>query len=146
MLTILLYCRNIVYDSSLGGCLKALHSGCSDVVVKLTAADLVNVFSQSMRRTKSVELKVNDPSIVIELADRSEGDLLSDLKNKFLFSGRIMQCICSNCKKLFSSYMETTVAYLCSCSSRALLPTDRLFSSSYFSTWSRSCWRENDNL
>ncbi|EXB24045.1 Serine/threonine-protein kinase ATR [Morus notabilis] len=64
--------RNIVYDSSLGGCLKALHSGCSDVVVKLTAADLVNVFPQSMRRTKSVELKVNDPSIVIELADRSE--------------------------------------------------------------------------
>lgn len=51
--------RNTVYDSSLGGCLDALHSGCADDVVKLTAADLVNVFPQSMRRTKSQELKVN---------------------------------------------------------------------------------------
>ncbi|KAG7975717.1 hypothetical protein I3843_06G113400 [Carya illinoinensis] len=50
--------RNMAYDSSLGGCLNALHSSCSDDVVKLTAADLVNVFPQSMWRTKSQELKV----------------------------------------------------------------------------------------
>lgn len=54
-----LHCRNKAYDSSLGGCLRALHSSCADDVVKLTAADLVNVFLQSMRRTKSQELKVN---------------------------------------------------------------------------------------
>lgn len=59
MLIVLLYCRNVVYDSSLGGCLNAIYSCCSDAVVKLTAADLVNVFPQSMRRTKSQELKVN---------------------------------------------------------------------------------------
>lgn len=49
----------MVYDSSLGDCLNALHASCPDDVVKLTAADLVNVFPQSMRRTKSEELKVN---------------------------------------------------------------------------------------
>ncbi|KAL5561258.1 hypothetical protein UlMin_031005 [Ulmus minor] len=50
--------RNVVYDSSLGGCLNALHSSCSDDVLKLTATDIINVFPQSMRRTKSQELKV----------------------------------------------------------------------------------------
>nr|XP_048336390.1 serine/threonine-protein kinase ATR-like isoform X3 [Ziziphus jujuba var. spinosa] len=60
--------RNTVYDSSLGGCLNALHSGCPDDVVKLTAADLVNVFPQSMRRTKSQELKVALCSAYIRIA------------------------------------------------------------------------------
>ncbi|XP_062175775.1 serine/threonine-protein kinase ATR isoform X2 [Alnus glutinosa] len=50
--------RNVAYDSSLGGCLHALHSRCADDIVKLTAADLVNVFLQSMWRTKSQDLKV----------------------------------------------------------------------------------------
>ncbi|XP_059445807.1 serine/threonine-protein kinase ATR isoform X2 [Corylus avellana] len=48
----------MAYDSSLGGCLHALHSRCADDVVKLTAADLVSVFLQSLWRTKSQELKV----------------------------------------------------------------------------------------
>lgn len=52
-------CRNTVYDSSMGGCLQALHSSCPDDVVKLTAANLVKVFPESMQRTKSSELKVN---------------------------------------------------------------------------------------
>ena len=43
----------------MGGCLQALHSNCPDEVVKLTAADLVSVFPESMRRTRSPELKVN---------------------------------------------------------------------------------------
>lgn len=48
----------MAYDSSMGACLGTLHSRCSDVVVKLTAADLVNIFPLSMGRTKSQELKV----------------------------------------------------------------------------------------
>ncbi|KAM6558479.1 hypothetical protein CsatA_027718 [Cannabis sativa] len=60
--------RNMVYDSSLGGCLNALHSSCSDVIVKLTAADLVNVFPQSIRRTKSQELKVAMCTAYIRIA------------------------------------------------------------------------------
>ena len=36
-----------------------LHSTCSDDVVKLTAADLINVFPRSILNTKSAELKVN---------------------------------------------------------------------------------------
>ncbi|XP_065865824.1 serine/threonine-protein kinase ATR isoform X2 [Euphorbia lathyris] len=50
--------RNLVYDSSIAGCLSVLYSSCPDDVVKLTAADLMNVFSRSMWRTKSEELKV----------------------------------------------------------------------------------------
>ncbi|XP_034681323.1 serine/threonine-protein kinase ATR isoform X6 [Vitis riparia] len=50
--------RNAAYDSSMGGCLHVLHSTCSDDVVKLTAADLINVFPQSILNTKSAELKV----------------------------------------------------------------------------------------
>ncbi|OMO80025.1 hypothetical protein CCACVL1_13210 [Corchorus capsularis] len=50
--------RNSAYDSSIGVCLRALHSSCPDHVVKLTAENLVNVFSHSMWRTKSMELKV----------------------------------------------------------------------------------------
>ncbi|XP_021286556.1 serine/threonine-protein kinase ATR isoform X2 [Herrania umbratica] len=50
--------RNFAYDSSIGGCLRALHTSCPDDVVKLTAENLVNVFCHSMRRTKSMELKV----------------------------------------------------------------------------------------
>ncbi|XP_039063467.1 serine/threonine-protein kinase ATR-like [Hibiscus syriacus] len=51
--------RNTSYDTCLGGCLRAVHSSCPDDVVKLTAENLVNVFHRSMRRTKSMELKVN---------------------------------------------------------------------------------------
>lgn len=58
-LTLSLHFRNTVYDSSMGGCLNALHSSCADDVVKLTAAELVGVFHQSICRTKSQELKVN---------------------------------------------------------------------------------------
>ena len=36
-----------------------LYSNCCDDVVKLTAADMVGIFSQSLWRTKSMELKVN---------------------------------------------------------------------------------------
>ncbi|XP_007041728.2 PREDICTED: serine/threonine-protein kinase ATR isoform X1 [Theobroma cacao] len=50
--------RNFVYDSSIGDCLRALHTSCPDDVVKLTAENLVNVFCHSMWRTKSMELKV----------------------------------------------------------------------------------------
>ncbi|XP_062019493.1 serine/threonine-protein kinase ATR isoform X1 [Rosa rugosa] len=50
--------RNTVYDSSMGGCLEALHSNCPEGIVKLTAAHFVNVFPHSMRRTRSQELKV----------------------------------------------------------------------------------------
>ncbi|KAJ7967115.1 serine/threonine-protein kinase ATR [Quillaja saponaria] len=49
--------RNMAYDSSLGVCLKALYSSCPEYVVKITAANLVSVFPQSMWRTKSEELK-----------------------------------------------------------------------------------------
>ncbi|KAA8546139.1 hypothetical protein F0562_020967 [Nyssa sinensis] len=60
--------RNTVYDSSMGGCLHALHSNCADDVVKLTAADLVNVFPESMRRTRSPELKAALCSAYIRIA------------------------------------------------------------------------------
>uniref|UniRef100_A0A0R0I0C7 Serine/threonine-protein kinase ATR n=1 Tax=Glycine max TaxID=3847 RepID=A0A0R0I0C7_SOYBN len=50
--------RNMAYDSSLGICLNTLYSSCPEDVVKLTAADLVSVFLQSMWRTKSQQLKV----------------------------------------------------------------------------------------
>lgn len=43
----------------MGGCLNALYTSCADDVVKLTAAELVGVFPQSIWRTKSQELKVN---------------------------------------------------------------------------------------
>ncbi|KAL5856184.1 hypothetical protein ACOSQ3_006018 [Xanthoceras sorbifolium] len=60
--------RNAVYDSSMGACLGILHSSCSDVVVKLTAAALVNIFPQSMCRTKSQELKVALCRVYIRIA------------------------------------------------------------------------------
>ncbi|CAL5376955.1 unnamed protein product [Camellia sinensis] len=49
--------RNTVYDSSMGSCLHVLHSSCSDDDVRLTAANLVTIFPESMRRTRSPELK-----------------------------------------------------------------------------------------
>jgi hypothetical protein len=52
----------MVYDSSLGSCLNILHSSCSDAIVEITAAGLINVFPQSMQRTKSQELKVSFPT------------------------------------------------------------------------------------
>lgn len=42
----------------MGGCLHALHSTCADDVVKLTATDLVDAFLESMKKTRSPELKV----------------------------------------------------------------------------------------
>ncbi|CAJ1977648.1 unnamed protein product [Sphenostylis stenocarpa] len=50
--------RNTAYDSLMGICLNTLYSSCPEDIVKLTAADLVNVFLQSMGRTKSQQLKV----------------------------------------------------------------------------------------
>lgn len=52
-------CRNVVYDSSLGGCLQSLYSWCSDDVVRSTAAATVRIFPESMLKTGSLELKVN---------------------------------------------------------------------------------------
>ncbi|KAL7226369.1 hypothetical protein ACSBR1_021471 [Camellia fascicularis] len=49
--------RNTVYDFSMGSCLHVLHSSCSDDDVRLTAANLVTIFPESMRRTRSPELK-----------------------------------------------------------------------------------------
>ncbi|KAK1414808.1 hypothetical protein QVD17_30567 [Tagetes erecta] len=49
--------RDIAYDASMGGCLQSLHSSCSDDVIKLTAASIVSVFSGSMRKTGSHDLK-----------------------------------------------------------------------------------------
>ncbi|XP_020211373.1 serine/threonine-protein kinase ATR isoform X2 [Cajanus cajan] len=50
--------RNMAYDSSIGICLNTLYSTCPDDIVKLTAADLVSVFLQSIWKTKSQQLKV----------------------------------------------------------------------------------------
>ncbi|XP_068493011.1 serine/threonine-protein kinase ATR isoform X2 [Phaseolus vulgaris] len=50
--------RNMAYDSSMGICLNTLYSSCPEDIVKLNAADLVNVFLQSLGRTKSHQLKV----------------------------------------------------------------------------------------
>lgn len=60
--------RNIVYDSSMGGCLKALHTNCPDGVVKLTAENLVNAFFHSIGTTKSDELKVALCSAYVRIA------------------------------------------------------------------------------
>ncbi|KAL5707094.1 non-specific serine/threonine protein kinase [Ranunculus cassubicifolius] len=49
--------RNAVYDSSMGSCLHALHSSCSDDVVRFVAGDLVSVFPQALQSTESLELK-----------------------------------------------------------------------------------------
>ncbi|XP_057769186.1 serine/threonine-protein kinase ATR isoform X2 [Salvia miltiorrhiza] len=49
--------RSVAYDSSLGACLQSLHSCCSDDVVRSTSADIIRVFSQSMLKTGSLELK-----------------------------------------------------------------------------------------
>ncbi|KAK7390797.1 hypothetical protein VNO78_18880 [Psophocarpus tetragonolobus] len=50
--------RNTAYDSSIGICLNTLYSNCPEDIVKLTAADLVSVFLQSIWKTKSQQLKV----------------------------------------------------------------------------------------
>ncbi|KAJ0746764.1 putative non-specific serine/threonine protein kinase [Helianthus annuus] len=49
--------RDITYDASLGGCLQSLYSCCADDVIKLTAGDIVSVFSESMQKTRSPDLK-----------------------------------------------------------------------------------------
>ncbi|KAL2937004.1 Serine/threonine-protein kinase ATR [Bienertia sinuspersici] len=50
--------RNTGFDSTLGRCLDALHSMCPTNVVRLTAAELVSVFYNSLPKTKSSELQV----------------------------------------------------------------------------------------
>ncbi|KAF8405476.1 hypothetical protein HHK36_010382 [Tetracentron sinense] len=60
--------RNTVYDSSMGACLRALHSSCSDDVVEFTAGELVKVFPQSIRSTESPDLKVALCSAYIRIA------------------------------------------------------------------------------
>ncbi|KAI7737858.1 hypothetical protein M8C21_021330 [Ambrosia artemisiifolia] len=51
--------RDITYDASLGGCLQSLYSCCADDVIKLTAANIISVFSDSMQKTESPDLQVN---------------------------------------------------------------------------------------
>ncbi|KAI4367378.1 hypothetical protein MLD38_023121 [Melastoma candidum] len=50
--------RNKNYDASVGCCLDTLFSSCSDDVVRATASALIGIFHQSIRRTRSCELKV----------------------------------------------------------------------------------------
>ncbi|GER42368.1 serine/threonine-protein kinase ATR [Striga asiatica] len=64
----ILIVRDAAYDSSLGGCLQSLHSGCSDDVVRSTAADIVRIFPDSMLKTKSLELKAGLCSAYIRIA------------------------------------------------------------------------------
>ncbi|KAL7118480.1 hypothetical protein ACP275_02G004300 [Erythranthe tilingii] len=60
--------RSADYDSSLGGCLQSLHSGCPDDVVRSTAADIVHIFPESMLKTKSSELKAGLCSAYVRIA------------------------------------------------------------------------------
>ncbi|KAK6916768.1 UME domain [Dillenia turbinata] len=60
--------RSMAYDTSMAGCLHALHSNCAEDIVKLTASDLVAVFPRSMWSTKSHELKVALSSAYIRIA------------------------------------------------------------------------------
>ncbi|XAR72671.1 Non-specific serine/threonine protein kinase [Bertholletia excelsa] len=60
--------RNTAYDSSMGSCLRELHSICPDDIVKLTAADLVSVFPDSLQKTRSPELKAALCSAYIRIA------------------------------------------------------------------------------
>ncbi|KAI3446300.1 hypothetical protein Pfo_002965 [Paulownia fortunei] len=60
--------RSAVYDSSLGGCLQSLHSGCPDDVVRSTAADIVRIFPESMLKTRSLELKAGLCSAYVRIA------------------------------------------------------------------------------
>lgn len=61
---LIFYCRSAAYDSSLGACLQALYSNCSDDVVRSTAATFMNVFPHSLLETRSQELKA---SLVVAL-------------------------------------------------------------------------------
>ncbi|XP_071715523.1 serine/threonine-protein kinase ATR [Rutidosis leptorrhynchoides] len=49
--------RDTTYDASLGTCLQALYSSSADDIIKLTATDIISVFSESMQKTASSELK-----------------------------------------------------------------------------------------
>ncbi|KAJ4962511.1 hypothetical protein NE237_022450 [Protea cynaroides] len=60
--------RSMVYDSSMGNCLHALHSSCPDDVVEFTAGDLISVFPKSIQSTESPELKVAMCSAYIRIA------------------------------------------------------------------------------
>lgn len=60
--------RSAVYDSSLGGCLHALHSASPDEIVRSTAADLVRIFPESLLKTRSMELKASLCSAYVRIA------------------------------------------------------------------------------
>ncbi|KZV39346.1 serine/threonine-protein kinase ATR [Dorcoceras hygrometricum] len=60
--------RSAVYDSSLAGCLHALHSGSPDEIVMSTAADLVRIFPESLLKTRSLELKAALSSAYMRIA------------------------------------------------------------------------------
>ncbi|XP_041996259.1 serine/threonine-protein kinase ATR-like isoform X2 [Salvia splendens] len=61
--------RSVAYDSSLGACLQALHSCCSDDVVRSTAADIMPIFSQTMLKTGSLELKAALTSAYVRIVN-----------------------------------------------------------------------------
>ncbi|CAO2815672.1 unnamed protein product [Amaranthus hypochondriacus] len=50
--------RNLEFDFTIGSCLDALHSRCPTDIVRLTAAELVSVFFNSLAKSKSSELQV----------------------------------------------------------------------------------------
>ena len=50
--------RNLEFDSTIGSCLDALHSRCPTDIVRLTAAELVSEFFDSLTKSKSSELQV----------------------------------------------------------------------------------------
>ncbi|CAN8236301.1 unnamed protein product [Cochlearia groenlandica] len=61
--------RNAIYDSTVGRCLMAVYSICSDVAVKLTAESLVLVFPYALQRTKSEELKASLCSAYVRIVN-----------------------------------------------------------------------------
>lgn len=54
-------CSDMAFDSTIGSCLDVLHSRCPADIVRLTAAELVSAFYNSLLKTKSCELQVNFP-------------------------------------------------------------------------------------
>ncbi|KAJ6403024.1 hypothetical protein OIU84_015021 [Salix udensis] len=99
--------RNMVYDSSLGSCLNILHSSCSDAIVEITAAGLINVFPQSMQRTKSQELKVALCSLSILGPDRVGGRMENNDGVRLSVSGDITVQNSSIGKKRHSQNVDT---------------------------------------
>lgn len=72
-------CRNKGFDSTLGSCLDALHSMCPTDVVRLTAAELVSVFYNSLPKTKSTELQVKFIALFFDKEKGSIYDILTNL-------------------------------------------------------------------